>query len=66
MAETQKAMVDVLNKSKEVVQPRISAVTPDLPAGLRSVIRPGQPSLGAGIPSMPKVELQFEHLVKVD
>lgn len=66
MAETQKAMVDALNKTNEVLQTRVSAVAPDLPTGLRSVIRPGQPSFGTGMPSMPKVELQFEHLVKVD
>jgi len=63
IAQTAKAVEDELHKSDELVPTQVSGVT-DPSGGPRAVIRPGQRELPSA--DMPKVDTQFEHLVKVD
>ena len=62
-ANAEKAADDELGK--RLMPTDVSVVTDPskMPAGLRAVIRPGQREIQS---DMPKVDMQFEHLVKVD
>ena len=63
-ANAEKAADDELGK--RLMPTDVSVVTDPskMPAGLRMVPRSGQPSAPSS--DMPKVDMQFEHLVKVD
>jgi hypothetical protein len=63
IAQTQKAMEGELEKSDRLIPTQVSAVY-DPAKGPRPVIRPGQREINTA--EMPKVDMQFEHLVKVD
>jgi len=54
---------DVEDLSKRLVPTQVSAVI-DQGKGPRAVIRPGQREMSGA--DMPKVDMQFEHLVKID
>jgi len=63
MSETEKAIQSELHKGDALVPTNVSAVA-DPAKGPRAVIRPGQREIAGA--DMPKVDSQFEHLVKVD
>ena len=49
---------------EKLVPMRVSAVAPDVPAGVRAVIRTGSRTMPTEEP--PRVDLELQHLVKID